>query len=130
MTNTNELHVAVAKECNSATTDPNNATPNATPVQQGRLKCLANKVLERNAQRNNNATIAQSECNNFPLNTTEKLHPVSQPERWNPELAVENYVWCFDCKFWDRKACSHPNNPFRKQCVQVPRKCHWYAAKM
>ena len=46
-------------------------------------------------------------------------------ERWNPELASQSYVWCLDCKYLD-KVCTHPDNPFREQCVQVPRKCRWY----
>lgn len=86
MTKARELHVAVAKECNSATTDPYNATANATPVQRGRLKCLANKVLERNSHCNNDATIAQSECNNLPLKDAEKLHTNSKPERCSSKL--------------------------------------------
>lgn len=49
--------------------------------------------------------------------------------RWNPELAKDGYVWCFDCKFWDNKSCAHPDNPFRSQCPQAPRKCHWYERK-
>ena len=86
MANTNKLHVSHAKGCNSATTGQNNATHEATPVQQGRLKCLAIKVLERNAQCNTDATIVQSECNNLPLKETEKLHAISKPERCNTEL--------------------------------------------
>lgn len=128
MANINGLHVAAARECISATTDPNNATLNATPVQQGRLKCLANKVLERNAVRNNDATIAQDECNKLPLKDAEKLHTISKSERWNPDLAAEGYIWCYDCQYCDKQSCTYPDNPFRKQCAQAPRKCRWYVA--
>jgi len=126
MANTNKLQVAVAKECNSATTDPNNATPNATPVQQGRLKCLADKVLERNAQCNIGATIVQSECNDLQLKDAEKLHAISKTGHWNPELASEGYVWCLDCQHWGGTACTHTDNPFRNQQPLTPRKCRWY----
>ena len=47
-------------------------------------------------------------------------------ERWNPELAADGYVWCIDCRHWSGTACTYPDNPFRKQCVHVPRKCQWY----
>ena len=128
MANINELHVAAASMCNSATTDQNNATANETPVQQGRLKCLANKVLERNAQCNNDATTAQSECNNLPLKDAEKLHTISKTEHWNPELAVQGYVWCQDCKHFNGVNCNHTDNPFHTitKCSQAPRKCQWY----
>jgi len=128
MTKSNELHVAFTKECNSATTDLNNAMPNATLVQQGRLKCLANKVLERNAQCNNDATIAHSECNKLPLKDADKLHTISKLERWNPELASEGYVWCLDCQHFNEVNCDHTDNPFHTiiKCSQAPRKCQWY----
>ena len=128
MANTNKLHVAAARECNSATTYPNNATLNATPVQQGRLKRLANKVLERNNQCNNDATIAHSECNKLLLKDAEKLHTISKPERWNPELASEGYVWCLDCQHFNGVNCNHTGNPFHTVEKQplVPRKCQWF----
>ena len=128
MTKAEKLHVASARECNSATTDPYNATLNATPVQQGRLKCLANKVLERNAQCNNDATIEQSECNKLSLKDTEKLHTISKTERWNPELASEGYVWCLDCQHFNGVNCNHTDNPFHTvtKCPQAPRKCQWF----
>ena len=56
----------------------------------------------------------------------EILAVLTKEDCWNIELAAEGYVWCSDCKYWDSKACSHPDNPFRKQCAQAPRKCHWY----
>jgi len=123
-----KLHVAVAKECNSATTDPNSATPNATPVQRGRLKCLANKVLERNAQCNNDATTAQNERNKLPLKDAEKLHTISKTEHWNPELAIEGYVWCLDCRHFNVVNCDHTDNPFHTvtKCSEAPRKCQWF----
>ena len=49
-------------------------------------------------------------------------------ERWNPELADQGYVWCMDCQYWDNLACKHIDNPYRKQCVHVPRICQWYEA--
>ena len=49
-------------------------------------------------------------------------------ERWNPELAVEGYVWCMDCQYWDDLACKHIDNPYRKQCAHAPRICKWYEA--
>jgi len=54
------------------------------------------------------------------------LREINPDERWSPELADEGYVWCYDCKFWDSKSCSHPDNSFRQQCPQAPRKCYWY----
>jgi len=59
---------------------------------------------------------------------TEIITALSQ-DRWNPELAAQGYVWCYDCQYWDKQACSHPDNTFRKQCAQAPRKCHWYLNK-
>lgn len=47
-------------------------------------------------------------------------------ERWNPELAKEGYVWCLDCQYFNNVNCNHPDNPFRSQGAQAPRKCHWY----
>jgi len=131
MANTNKLHVAAARECNSATTDQNNATPNATPVQQGSLRCLANKILERNAQCNNDATIVRSECNKLPLKDDEKLHTISKTDRWNPELAVEGYVWCLDCQHFNGVNCGHTDNPFHTvtKCPQAPRVCQWFEEK-
>ncbi len=49
-------------------------------------------------------------------------------ERWNPELAVEGYVWCMDCQYWNNLACKHIDNPYRKQCAHAPRICKWYEA--
>ena len=46
-------------------------------------------------------------------------------DRWNPELAAQDYHWCYDCRYFDQ-TCTHPDNPFRKQCPQAPRKCQWY----
>lgn len=48
--------------------------------------------------------------------------------RWDPELAAEGYIWCYDCKFWGGQICQHPDNPFRNQCPQAPRICRWYEA--
>ena len=45
--------------------------------------------------------------------------------RWNPELAAQDYHWCYDCRYFNQ-TCTHPDNPFRKQCPQAPRKCQWY----
>jgi len=49
-------------------------------------------------------------------------------ERWNPELVVDGYVWCLDCKFFNGTNCEHTDNPFHtvNKCPQAPRKCHWY----
>jgi len=131
MAKAEELHVAVARECNSATTDPNNATHSATPMQQGTLKCLANKVLERNNKCNIDATIVQNECNKLPLKDAEKLHTNSKPERWHPELVTEGYQWCFDCKYWDGQFCKSKDNPYATvdKSPQTPRKCIWYRAR-
>ncbi len=48
-------------------------------------------------------------------------------QRWNPEMASQGYVWCLDCKNFN-EACTHPDNPFRKQQPLAPRKCQWYEA--
>lgn len=47
-------------------------------------------------------------------------------ERWNPELDAKGYVWCINCTYWNKQACTHPDNPFRKQCAHAPRKCRWF----
>jgi len=48
-----------------------------------------------------------------------------EDDRWNPELAAQGYHWCYDCRYFNQ-TCTHPDNPFRKQCPQAPRKCQWY----
>ena len=60
------------------------------------------------------------------LHKSEILEVLTKEDRWSPELAEKGYVWCFDCKYWNSQTCSHPDNPFRKQCAQAPRKCRWY----
>lgn len=56
----------------------------------------------------------------------ELMGALTREDRWDPELSSQGYVWCLDCKYWDSQICSHIDNPFRKQCAQAPRKCHWY----
>ena len=56
---------------------------------------------------------------------TSILEVLLRPERWDPELASDGYVWCLGCQHLD-EVCTHPENPFRQQCIQAPRKCHWY----
>lgn len=55
--------VAFPIECNSATSDTNNATTTATTVQPTGLKALASKVLERNNLCNVPATTEKTACN-------------------------------------------------------------------
>ena len=59
---------------------------------------------------------------------TEILTTLSEPKRWNPELASEGYVWCLDCKHFNGVNCNPSENPFRTvtKCPQAPRKCQWY----
>jgi len=59
---------------------------------------------------------------------SEILEVLNKADRWNPVLAVEGYVWCLDCKYWNSQTCSHPDNPFKSQCARAPRKCQWYEA--
>ena len=47
---------------------------------------------------------------------------------WDSEPASEGYVWCLDCQYWGRTACTHTDNPFRNQQPLTPRKCRWYEA--
>ena len=49
-------------------------------------------------------------------------------ERWNPELAAQDYVWCLDCKHFDSVKCNHADNPFHtiEKQPAAPRKCQWY----
>jgi len=48
--------------------------------------------------------------------------------RWNPELALEGYVWCLDCQHFNGVNCNHTDNPFHTvtKCPQAPRKCQWF----
>ena len=48
--------------------------------------------------------------------------------RWNPELVIEDYVWCLDCQHFNGVNCNHTDNPFHTvtKCPQAPRKCQWY----
>lgn len=48
-------------------------------------------------------------------------------ERWNPELAGEDYQWCLDCVHWNGK-CTSLENPYHavEKCPQVARFCRWY----
>lgn len=66
------------------------------------------------------------------------IRELSRPadDRWNPELVVEDYVWCLDCRHFagfdpdgDMGRCGHTNNPFRCQQPRAPRKCRWHVAK-
>ena len=87
------------------------------------LKDSALAVLQRNHERNNGAT---SDKKTMQLNAHLQANKVAQvAERWNPEYATQGYVWCLNCQHLD-KVCTHSDNPFRKQCIQVPRKCQWY----
>ena len=56
------------------------------------------------------------------------LEVLLRPERWDPELASEGYVWCLDCQHFNGVNCNHSENPFRTvtKCPQAPRKCQWY----
>ncbi|HIF50430.1 MAG TPA: hypothetical protein EYQ42_02655 [Thiotrichaceae bacterium] len=55
----------------------------------------------------------------------ELLEVLTKPDRWDPELAAVGYQWCLDCRYLN-EVCIHPDNPFRQQCPQAPRKCQWY----
>lgn len=62
---------------NSATFENFNATGDATQAQPTDLKALARLALERNRQRNSNATQVKRECNflcNFERKIPQKLH--------------------------------------------------------
>ena len=56
------------------------------------------------------------------------LAALTKENRWNPELAVEGYVWCLDCQHFNGVNCNHTDNPFHTvtKCPQAPRKCQWY----
>ena len=56
------------------------------------------------------------------------IEALLKPERWNPELAAQGYVWCLDCQHFDSVKCNHTDNPFHTVEKQplAPRKCQWY----
>jgi hypothetical protein len=62
---------------------------------------------------------------------SEILAVLTKEERWNPELAVEGYVWCVDCQHFNGVDCDHIDNPFHTvtKCPQAPRKCQWYKSQ-
>ena len=62
------------------------------------------------------------------IHRTSILEVLLRPERWNPELASEGYVWCLDCQHFNGVNCNHTDNPFHTvtKCPQAPRKCQWY----
>ena len=77
--NIHELRDASPKAMQHATLGTDNATPTATGTQQPSLKALADKVLERNRQRNNHATEGKNERNFPPENSYKKLHEFDDP---------------------------------------------------
>jgi len=92
------------------------------------LRDNAQAVLERNRSRNQSATETKNSTQLSPcFDPTKVAHfpEISGDDRWNPELAAQGYHWCYDCRYFDQ-TCTHPDNPFRKQCPQAPRKCQWY----
>ena len=59
---------------------------------------------------------------------TSILEELGSSARWNPELALDGYVWCLDCQYFNGLNCDHLDNPF-KTIVKQPaaaRNCHWY----
>ena len=58
----------------------------------------------------------------------EILKTLSKPERWDPELVADGYVWCQDCLFYNGFNCGSNENPFKTVEKQpaVARKCQWY----
>ena len=62
------------------------------------------------------------------IHRTSILEVLLRPERWDPELASEGYVWCLDCQYFNGASCNHTDNAFRTvtKCSQAPRKCQWY----
>ena len=97
-----------------------NGTYNGTQVEQGSLKDLANKVLERNRDQNISGKTVFHQPTIAGVNV-----PSYAPKVRSPKLAAAGYVWCLDCQHFN-KTCTHSENPFRNQRPLVPRKCHWY----
>ena len=66
------------------------------------------------------------------IHRTSILEVLLRPERWDPELASDGYVWCLDCQHFNGVNCDHTDNPFRTvtKCPQVPRKCQWFEVKL
>ena len=65
------------------------------------------------------------------IHRTSILEVLLRSRRWNPELAKEGYVWCFDCLHFNGVNCIHTDNLFHTvtKCPQAPRKCQWYEEK-
>ncbi|MGZ8095405.1 MAG: hypothetical protein ACXWTH_01715 [Methylosarcina sp.] len=76
-TNMQKVACCAGMAMQHATFSDSDATSHATPNATNNLKTLAGAVLERNSQRNANATDAEKQCNFATKNCTEKLHPVA-----------------------------------------------------
>ena len=83
----------------------------------------ATELYSHNSQNPQNLTISQNNANIGNI--------AKGVERWDPELAVEGYVWCLDCQHFNGVNCDHTDNPFHtvNKCPQAPRKCQWYEVK-
>ena len=63
-------------------------------------------------------------------NKQEIIQELSIPTdgRWNSDYALQGYVWCLDCKYYNGTNCNQNDNPFKTVLKQplAPRKCQWF----
>jgi len=101
--NEEKLRVAFTKERNSATFTNEDATEFATNNATPTLKDLALKVLERNKQRNPNATNRKIQRNFTPLNNPLKLRkvaPSNEPVEISATIRVYQYQLTDNPNIW------------------------------